>query len=213
MSDLGVAHQFDDLPQRHQAASLGIWIFLAGEILFFGALFAGYTIYRVNYPHAFSVASSHLYLWIGAVNTAVLLTSSLTVALAVHAATEHDRHATLQFLLATIGLAVAFLIFKAVEYYLDYREELVPVLRFNPLRAAADPAHVQLFLTFYFIMTGLHALHVTAGIVVMGVLAIVIQRRGARGQANAVEMTGLYWHFVDIVWLFLFPLLYLLGAS
>ena len=105
-----------------------------------------------------------------------------------------------------------FLALKAVEYYLDYREELVPVLRFDPQRVAADPAHVQLFLTFYFIMTGLHALHVTAGILVMGILAVVIARRGLGDRPNAVEMTGLYWHFVDIVWLFLFPLLYLLGA-
>jgi cytochrome c oxidase subunit 3 len=212
MGELGVAHQFEDLEQRHRAASLGVWVFLAGEVLFFGGLFVGYTIYRVTYPSAFHAASHHLYLWIGAVNTAVLLTSSLTVALAVHAAREGERRGTLGLLLGTIGLALAFLCLKAVEYYLDYREGLVPVLRFDPGRVGADPAHVQLFLTFYFIMTGLHALHVTAGILVMGSLAGLIAWRGLRDRENAVEMAGLYWHFVDIVWLFLFPLLYLLGA-
>jgi cytochrome c oxidase subunit 3 len=212
MAELGVAHQFEDLEQRHRAASLGLWVFLAGEILFFGALFVSYTIYRVTYPRAFHAASHHLYLWIGAVNTAVLLTSSLTVALAVHAAAAHEQHSTLKFLLGTIGLAGVFLCLKAVEYYLDYREGLVPVLHFEPERVGADPPHVQLFLTFYFIMTGLHALHVTAGILVMAILAALIAWRGVGERENAVEMVGLYWHFVDIVWLFLFPLLYLLGA-
>jgi cytochrome c oxidase subunit III len=211
MNDLGVAHQFDDLTQRHLAASLGIWIFLAGEVLFFGALFVGYTIYRLAYHQAFVATSAHLYLWIGAINTGVLLTSSLTMALAIHAA-AHDARATLRLLLTTVGLAGVFLVLKALEYYLDYREGLIPVLHFNPQRVNAAPPHVQLFLAFYFIMTGLHALHVTAGILVMLVLAARIRLKGLPGAENAVEMTGMYWHFVDIVWLFLFPLLYLLGA-
>jgi cytochrome c oxidase subunit 3 len=212
MAELGVADQFDDLEQRHRAASLGVWVFLAGEVLFFGGLFVGYTVYRLQYPDAFHATSRHLYLWIGAVNTAVLLTSSLTVALAVHAAAAGERGRTLRLLLATIGLATIFLVLKAVEYSLDYRDGLVPVLHFEPAHIGADPAHAQLFLSFYFIMTGLHALHVTAGILVMAGLAGLIAWRGVGDHANAVEMTGLYWHFVDIVWLFLFPLLYLLGA-
>ncbi len=213
MAELGVANQFDDPQQKHLAASLGLWVFLAGEILFFGALFFGYTIYRATYHVDFVAASGHLYLWIGAINTAVLLTSSLTMALAIHAAGEHARSTTLRFLWATLALAATFLCLKAVEYYLDYREALVPVLRFHPEAVNANPAHVQLFLTFYFIMTGLHGLHVTAGIIVMLVLVALVRRSGPAGHENAIEMTGLYWHFVDIVWLFLFPLLYLLGAS
>jgi cytochrome c oxidase subunit III len=210
MSEARHAFQFDDLPQQREAAGLGMWTFLITEVLFFGGLFTGYTVYRITYPRAFAAASNHLFMWIGAVNTAVLLISSLTMALAVHAAEHRRRRALVGFIVATIALGCLFLSFKGVEYTLDIREHLVPGSHFAA-SAFADPRHAQLFYVFYFFMTGLHAIHVTAGLGVLVVLAVLAARgRFTQGNPNAVEMVGLYWHFVDIVWIFLLPLLYLI---
>lgn len=215
MAERGVARQFDDSGQKHAAATLGMWIFLAGEILFFGGMFIGYTVYRIRYPNAFHVGSEHLYLWIAVANTAILLTSSLFVALAHHAAGTNDSHKSQRLLSWTIALGLAFLVLKGLEYYLDYQERIVPVLAFDESAIeGAEASRVQLFLIFYFIMTGIHAVHVTVGVAVWIVLVLMIRRaRSVVGYRNIVEMAGLYWHFVDIVWLFLLPLLYLLGAS
>lgn len=214
MAETGIAHQFDDEAQRHEAASAGMWLFLASEVLFFGGLFLGYTIYRLTFPEAFRVGSHHLYMWIAAANTAVLLTSSLFVALAHHAASEGELKATLRLLAATIGLGVLFLLLKGLEYYLDVRESMLPVIKFDAGKIhGAKPAQVELFLIFYWIMTGIHALHVTIGVGVWITLLVLVRRQGETAPLkNTIEMAGLYWHFVDIVWLFLLPLLYLVGV-
>lgn len=203
-----VAHHFEDFEQEHEANMLGMWTFLATEVLFFGAVFVAFYIYRSAYADIFKEASRHLYMSIGAINTVVLLTSSLTVALAVHAGEHKARSRMIRLMIATLVLGLAFLGFKAFEYYLDYQEHLVPA--FNFAWEGANPAQTQLFFVFYFIMTLVHALHMIIGI---SVLARMIwqARRGSYDQdSTAVELFGLYWHFVDIVWIFLFPTLYLL---
>ena len=209
-------HQFDTPLQQREAELLGMWIFLATEVLIFGALFAGYSAYRSWYPRAFEEASGHLNLLIGAINTIVLLTSSLTMAMAVRAARLDQQGLLLGCLVATALLGTAFMVLKGVEYYTDYRDQLVPVLAFNPdewRKLDVDPQHVQLFLLFYYILTILHAVHLTIGIGLLAWLA----RRASLGSYHPghyipVEATGLYWHFVDIVWIFLLPLLYLTGT-
>jgi cytochrome c oxidase subunit 3 len=209
-------HHFDDLEHQHETTTLGMWVFLATEVLIFGALFTGYAAYRSWYPASFEAASGHLNVLIGGINTVVLLTSSLTMALAVRSAQLGRRRALVALLILTALLGTAFLGLKAVEYYTDYLESLVPGLAFNPeewRHPPVNPAHVQLFLVFYYVMTGLHAVHLTVGIVIIGVLAVMARRSAFSPEHyTPVEMWGLYWHFVDIVWIFLLPLLYLIGT-
>ncbi len=209
-----LAHHFEDLGQQHEVAALGMWMFLVTEVLFFGALLAAYTVYRSLHPGEFVQASAHLKTMLGAVNTAVLIGSSLTVVLAVHFARDGRRTPLIWSLALTIGLGLAFLAIKATEYWLEYEEELVPVLRFNfgahGWERGTVAGFVQLFFVFYFILTGLHAVHMLVGIGLMTILLV----QAWRGRFSAlydtpVEVVGLYWHFVDIVWIFLFPLLYL----
>jgi len=207
-----VAEQFDDRVQQHEASSLGMWIFLATEIMFFGGLFTGYTIYRNLYTSAFETASHLLNAKIGAFNTVVLICSSLTMALAVHAAQTGKRKRLIAFLLSTMGLGAVFLYIKFVlEWHHEYLDGLAPGLHFT--YAGPHASRVELFFCFYFIMTGVHAVHMIVGEGVMTVL-LVMAWRGAFSpeKYNPIEMMGLYWHFVDVVWIFLFPLLYLLGA-
>jgi cytochrome c oxidase subunit 3 len=218
-----LAHHFDTLEQQQETQALGMWMFLASELLFFGGLFLCYTVARWANPEAFAYASSHLMLWLGTLNTAVLLTSSLTMALAVRAAQTGQQPALRLHLILTIALGTAFLVVKAVEYYLDYVEHLVPGPMFSlaghhlpetlPTGSVETFARrVELYFWLYFTMTGLHALHMIIGIVVLGVLlALARGGRYTTGYVAPIEITGLYWHFVDIVWIFLFPLLYLIG--
>jgi cytochrome c oxidase subunit 3 len=213
-----LAHQFDDVEQQRAADALGMWSFLATEILFFGALFTGYFSYRTVYSADFEAASARLNILIGAINTVVLLTSSLTMALGVYAAHTGRQRMLVWCLIGTALLGTLFMAFKAVEYYTDYRENLVPGLAFKDeewtsLNPAVNPRHVQLFLMFYYILTGLHALHLTVGIGIL-VVFIILAARGRFGPAHysPVEVAGLYWHFIDIVWIFLLPLLYLIGT-
>lgn len=211
MTDAPVAHQFDDRDQQREAVSLGMWTFLATEILFFGGLFTSYIVYRTKYPEAFAEASHHLYMSIGTVNTAVLLTSSLTMALAVQAAGQLKRRKLLVLLLATALLGSLFLGLKGLEYWLDYREHIVPGSAFQ-WHGQVDARQAQLFFVIYFIMTGLHAVHMIIGVaVVVAVAALAYRTKVLPGQRNRIEMVGLYWHFVDLVWVFLFPLFYLVG--
>lgn len=205
-----LAHQFDDLTQQYEASRLGMWAFLLTEIMFFGGLFVGYTVYRTAYLAGFVEGSQHLDVLLGTVNTVVLISSSLTMALAVHAAQVGHRQLLVRCLLLTMLLGLVFLGIKGYEYWHKYHENLVPGLRFSV--TGSNARQVQLFLILYFVMTGLHALHMIIGIGLLAILAIVAWR-GLFSSAyhTPVEMIGLYWHFVDIVWIFLYPLLYLLG--
>lgn len=207
-----LAEQFDDLAQQREAGTLGMWTFLATELLLFGGLFVGYLAYRQAYSEAFYEAAGHLYLSLGTINTAVLLGSSLMVALAVHAA-EHGRsRATAVWLRAAVGLGAVFLAIKGVEYYLEYREHLVPWLDFR--FEGANPEHAKLFFILYFFMTGLHALHMIIGMGVLLVIAFLARTgRFSARYHTPVENAGLYWHFVDIVWVFLYPTFYLVNPG
>lgn len=205
-----VAHQFEDIEQQREAYAVGMWAFLVTEIMFFGAVFLIYTVYRTLNHHAFYEAHKLLDIGLGTLNTFVLLTSSLTMALAVHWAQVRNRRAQIASLLATLALAGVFVVVKAVEYSHKFAHHLFPGGNFvYPDASIADQA--RLFFSLYFGATGLHALHVVVGMGVISVMLIrAIRDRAAKEDYIPVEMTGLYWHFVDIVWIFLFPLLYLI---
>jgi len=210
--ELTVAHQFDDYEQQQEASTMGMWLFLATEILFFGGLFLGYTVYRGMYPAAYGEASRHLDIVLGTINTAVLLCSSLTMAMAIHEAQLGNRRLVILFLIITMILGAAFLGIKFYEYYQKYVEHLIPGAGF--VWEGPDSTHASLFFIFYFVMTGMHAVHMIIGLGVMTVMVVL----SARGKFNSIyysplELGGLYWHFVDIVWVFLFPLLYLVERS
>ena len=203
-----VAEQFDDMPQQQEAATLGMWTFLATEVLFFGGMFLSYIVYRYAYPSAFAEASKHTIVLYGTINTAILLTSSLTMALAVHAAQEGRNRALLRYLLITIFFACCFLLVKGLEYHQDLDERLWPGRHFKP----DLPPQAQIFWFLYWAMTGLHALHVTIGVGVLSVIAHMAWRRKFTAHYyNPVDVSALYWHFVDIVWIWLYPLLYLIN--
>jgi cytochrome c oxidase subunit 3 len=205
-----LAHHFDNLAQQQEAASLGMWVFLLTEILFFGGLFLVYTIYRTWYPEAFAAGSHHLDIPLGAINTAVLIGSSLTMALAVQAAQLNARRGIMLFLALTMVLGGVFLGIKTLEYSHKFSEHLVPGGLFQFDAKFFRPA--QIFFSLYFLMTGLHALHMVIGIGLM-IWMMLWAYNGTLGDGYyaPVEVVGLYWHFVDIVWIFLFPLLYLIG--
>jgi cytochrome c oxidase subunit 3 len=187
-----------------------MWVFLVTEIMFFGGLFTGYAVYRAVYPEAFMAGSQHLDVWLGGINTAVLIGSSLTMALAVHSAQRGERRALVCFLLLTILLGLVFLGIKALEYSHKFEEHLVPGPGF--VFEGAHARHVQLFFSCYFSMTGMHALHMVIGIGLLAVLTWQAWRgRFSPAYVTPVDLSGLYWHFVDLVWIFLFPLLYLMG--
>jgi len=205
-----LAHHFDDMEQQREAATLGIWIFLVTEVLFFGGMFLAYVVYRTTYPLAFAAASHHLDVVLGGTNTAVLILSSLTMALAVRSAQTDGKRALIVFLILTMLLGSVFLGIKAVEYHHKFEEHFIPGAHFVFHDAHARGA--EIFFSLYFAMTGMHALHMIIGIGLL--LTLLLHARKGRYGAhyfNPVEVTGLYWHFVDIVWIFLFPILYLVG--
>lgn len=191
--------------QQRAAAFLGMYIFLGSELMLFGGLFAALSLYRVDHPAAAAEAASHLKLWLGTANTAVLLTSSLFVAMAVAFARAGRRRAPAAWLLAAAALGLVFLGVKGLEYHAEYVEGLMPSAG-PPSPLGARPPN--LFIDLYFVATGLHAAHLTIGVAALTAVAL---RQLTRPNATAimVEMTGLYWHLVDVVWLFLFPVLYL----
>lgn len=205
-----LAHQFEDIEQQREAYVVGMWAFLVTEIMFFGVVFLVYTVYRTLNHTAFYEAHKLLDIPLGTVNTFVLLASSFTMALAVRAAMLRSRRGQMGALFATMALAGVFLIIKAFEYGHKFHDNLFPGGNFQfPDPAIADQA--RLFFSLYFGATGLHALHVVAGMVVIAAMLVRAYRdREAKEDYMPVEMTGLYWHFVDIVWIFLFPLLYLI---
>lgn len=223
-----VAHHFDDAQQQYTAAELGMWVFLATEILFFGGMFAGYAVYRGYYSAAFSAGSHTLDLVLGTINTGILLGSSLTMALAVHAAQTGATRRIVTFLTATLVLGAAFLGIKGYEYFEKVDHDHFPNETFEFVahgtassphggtstganEADVDPDHVRIFFSFYFAMTGLHAVHmIIGGGLILWLILLARRGRFSPEYATPVEMVGLYWHFVDIVWVYLFPLLYLI---
>jgi cytochrome c oxidase subunit 3 len=204
-------HHFEDLGQQHEASTLGMWMFLSTEILFFGGVLCAYWVYRVLYPEAWALAAEQQNKLYGGINTIVLIISSLTMALAVRNAQLGRRKATVGMLFATLVFGSTFLAVKMVEYWQHYHEGLFPGIHFTWNEVPALAPKVQLFMTFYWSMTGLHALHMVIG---AGLLLWMMMRawRGDFGPEyyGPVEIMGLYWHFVDIVWIFLFPFLYLI---
>ena len=206
---------FETMAQQREAASLGMWAFLATEVMFFGGMFVSYAVYRHQFHHGFQEASTHMNVLLGTINTAVLLTSSLTMALAVHAAHTGRQKLLPLFLILTLLLSLAFLGIKAVEYTEHIRHHLLPGSQFHFTGPDGQPvAGAQMFFLFYFIMTGMHGLHVVIGIGVMiGLLIMSVRGRFSPRWSSPVELGGLYWHFVDVVWIFLFPLFYLIASK
>jgi cytochrome c oxidase subunit III len=251
-------HHFEDLGQQHASERLGMWMFLATEILFFGGVFGAYTCYRLWYPHEFEVASSALNVTFATINTMLLITSSLTMTLAIRAAKLGNRASLVRNLLLTFALGAGFMVIKGFEYAEDVHEHYVPGPMFrnelakatdkiahmthdqaeayfkehpehqhwardlalanhhggHPGAPAVDPGKVQLFLCFYYIMTGIHGIHIIVG---LGCILWLVQQTCANKippeNYSTVEVVSLYWHLVDAIWLFLMPLLYLTGAG
>ncbi len=223
-----LAHHFENYDQQREAASLGMWFFMAQEILFFGGVFLLYMIYRISNAKAFALASSELDVKWGFINTLVLIASSVTMALAVKQAQLGKRKALCLFLIFTILFGFVFLGIKYIEYSAKFEHNTVPgpSFEFHP-----DPADVErlgltaeelvnlesraeMFFSVYFMMTGLHAVHMIIGIGI-GIWLLFPSWAGKFNldYHNPIENFGLYWHFVDLVWIFLFPLLYLLGRN
>lgn len=205
-------HHFDDMEQQRESSSLGMWIFVAQEVMFFGGLFTAYLVYRVLFPQAYEMGSRQLDILLGGINTAVLIASSLTMALAVWAAQTGRRKQIAGWLTATLALGLVFLVIKYFEYAEKFEKSLVPGAGFE--FAGPHGPHVELFFVLYFMMTGMHALHMVVGIaLLLWYIPSAWKGRFTPEYAHPVELFGLYWHFVDIVWIFLFPLLYLLGRG
>jgi cytochrome c oxidase subunit 3 len=212
MRDAQLALQFVDMRQQHDVARLGMWVFLATEVLFFGGLVLAYCAYRISYPAGFADAARHTKIVIGTANTAILLTSSFLVAWAVTAARVRESRFAALLLWSATMLGISFLVLKGVEYTAEYKEQLLPGLGFD---FSGPHAHaVHLFFSFYLVATGLHAVHVAVGIAVLAVIGLRAHQRGYSDRYHSpLTVAGLYWHFVDLVWIFLFALIYLPGRS
>ncbi|MBA2338865.1 MAG: cytochrome c oxidase subunit 3 family protein [Pyrinomonadaceae bacterium] len=215
------------MEQQRDSGTLGMWVFLVTEIMFFGGMFLAYMLFRASNPNEFAAGSYQLDVLLGGINTAVLIGSSLTMALAVFFAQTGNKSLLVLFLLATILLGFVFLGIKAVEYGTKFSHGTIPGRNFKvehkkmeeyeehhhgDAAANVDPARLQMFFVIYFMLTGVHALHMIIGIGVMSVLVFfALRNRYSPEYHSHIELAGLYWHFVDIVWIFLFPLLYLIG--
>jgi len=219
------------MEQQREAGTLGMWVFLVTELMFFGGMFLAYTLYRSTYPASFASASNHLDITLGAVNTGVLIVSSFTMASAVYFTQVGKQRPQILCLVMTLVLGLTFLGIKAVEYYDKYDDHLIPgrliaSRPFDPevaqegdhdphklhLLQGATVRHVEMFFWIYFAMTGMHALHMIIGAGLITFLIVFsVKGRFDPEYHSPVEIIGLYWHFVDIIWIFLFPLLYLLG--
>ena len=205
--------QFATLEQQGETAELGMWAFLVNETLFFGALIFTYYFYRINYPHEFAAAARGTVLWCGSLNLAILVVSSVTMVLAINAAAQADRRMMIRWLVVTMALGCAFLCVKGLEYYLDFQSNSVPVVNYVVKPGEGNAG--ELFWVFYWVATGLHAIHLTIGI---GLVAYMLAFRIRRGEITPayytpLEVVGIYWSFVDTVWLFLYPCIYLVGRS
>jgi cytochrome c oxidase subunit III len=210
MSDpaTGLREPWPDLRRQREGVAVGIWLFVASEILFFGALFLGYGVYRSMYPEAFRIAGAQTEVFYGSLNLMLLLASSAAMTIAVDASQQGMRRMTLICLAVTILLGAGFLLFKGLEYREDIAKGLLPGANF-PLR----PPQTQLFWAFYWVMTSVHAIHLATGLVIVGVLALLLWRHTLPIRTPAIHGVSTYWHFVDTVWIIIFPLLYLVGRS
>jgi cytochrome c oxidase subunit III len=215
-------HHFDTMAQQFDSATLGMWVFLLTEIMFFGGMFGAYTIYRSMYPEAFASTSLHMNPAFGAANTAVLIVSSLFMALAVRSARLGNQKLLQLFLVVTMLFGIAFLVIKGFEYHEHWVDMKVPLFsgHWDYSNDAAHPhqaqyaRQAQILFCFYFFMTGFHAVHMIVGVGIMTTILIMARKgRFSASYFTPVEISGLYWHFVDIVWIFLFPLLYLIGNA
>jgi cytochrome c oxidase subunit 3 len=201
-----------DTARREQAAdTFGMWVFIGSEAMLFGAIMLVFLIAHISYASAFAAASKHLSLALGTLNTAVLITSSFTMALAHLFSTARRWRAATLALGATVLLGLAFLTIKGTEYAMEFREGIAPVLGAPFTFDGPDPPHAQLFFSLYFAMTGLHGLHLVGGIAVIGWMLAFRRRTDPASRIRRVQAAGLYWHFVDVVWVFLFPILYLIN--
>lgn len=206
----GQAGQFADEAAESRAAALGMWVFLASEMLFFGTPLLAYAVYRTAYPAAFREASRMLIAGLGAANTAVLLLSSGAMAAGVRSR-EGGRARSFRLWLALAALlGLAFLGIKGFEYHTDWREHLVPMRGMPFGFPGPEAGKARLFFALYFCLTGLHALHLLIAVVLAAAVAVPLSRNRP-ASVQGVRTLGLYWHFVDMVWVFLFPLLYLIG--
>ncbi len=202
-----LAHHFENLEKQTHAARLGMWLFLSTEVLLFTALFAAYSVYRYLFGADFAEASRHLQTWIGLVNTLILVTSSFTVALGLHRATRGDGKGTRAYFLVSVAFGLLFLFFKYVEYAHHFHTGELPGRYYS---GELEGPGVPMFFVLYFLITGLHGIHVIAGMTVLSIVGL----RAGRGAYDRtyhvpVELAGLYWHLVDIIWIFVFPLIYL----
>ncbi len=213
-------HHFSDAQQQKNAASLGMWLFLVTEIMFFGGMFCAYLVYRLAHFNAFAAASQQLSIKMGAFNTAVLLVSSLTVVLAVKAAEAGKRMQLVSYLVITVVLGLTFLVVKGFEYREKFEKHHVPGATFqftdtfddNGEQIPVSSNEAQLFFSLYFAMTGMHALHMIIGCGLFAVLTVFAWKgHYSPGYFTPIENAGLYWHLVDIIWIYLFPLLYLIS--
>jgi cytochrome c oxidase subunit 3 len=205
-------HHFEDLEQQLEASTLGMWLFLITEVMFFGGMLCAYMLYRIWYPVAWAEGSNELNIVMGGTNTAVLIVSSLTMALAVRSAQTGNRKASMGFLVATMALGLTFLVIKFFEYKEKFELHHVPGPYFQYEGPFAP--QVQIFFSLYFALTGVHALHMVIGFCLLSVILWMAYRdRFSPEWYTPIELAGLYWHFVDIVWIFLFPLLYLVDRS
>ena len=211
--EAGLKHHFDDSAQQLESSTLGMWVFLLTEIMFFGGMFGAYTVYRNLYPDAFASTSHFMNLTIGAINTGVLICSSFTMVLAVRSAQLGQKKALITFLILTLVLGCIFLGLKYVEYHEKWVDHHIPGPGFR-YEESQYFHQAQILFFLYFAMTGMHAIHMIVGAGLLTTLIVMASRdRFSAAWYTPVEMIGLYWHFVDIVWIFLFPLLYLIGHT
>ncbi len=203
---------FETKAQQNESNILGMWLFLAQEIMFFGGMFTAYFYYRMQYPDVWSEGATHLNMPLGTLNTCVLLASSVTMALSVYFTQKGRFWPLMTCMTGTMILGIAFLVVKYTEYAEKYHHGLIPVISWNPQDVhLEDPAKLEIFFVLYFLVTGMHAFHMIIGIAILGVLMVLAwKKKFGPNRYMPVEIFGFYWHFVDIVWVFLFPLIYLI---
>lgn len=205
-----VQHHFDTAEQQFESSKLGLWLFLVTEVLLFGGLFVAYILFRALYPDMFAEAHHHLDKVMGAVNTVVLICSSLSMAMAVHYVQNNNRKVAIRLLTFTVLCGAAFMVVKFFEYKAKFDHHLFPNSSFD--FAAFKHSNANLFYSLYFLMTGLHGVHVLVGMSLITWMIVRTRRNEFSSEYyTPVELTGLYWHLVDLIWIYLFPLLYLIA--